>query len=327
MEGTMNTENKVRVLERISPQMSEILAFQMAQPQPVVAENDYPAQRQAYIEERLYWNEGGPQPVRREEVSVPTSGSEIKTRIYSSQGSAPATLFYLHGGGFILGNLDTHDRIMRLLAHYTGCDVIGIDYPLSPEAKFPQAIEDIVVVCQFYSRHAKRYALNMKQIGLAGDSAGAMLALASALWLRDKHIDCGQVKGLLLWYGLYGLQDSASRRLYGGSWDGLRQEDLASYENAYLCDISDRDSPYYCLFNNNLTDSVPPCFIATAQFDPLIDDSVALYQTLKEHGQACDYKMYPGTLHAFLHYSRSLEIADEALRDGARYFCQQLHLI
>lgn len=319
----MKPENKVRVLERISPQMSEILAFQKAHPQPVVASNDYSAQRQAYSEERRYWNEGGPQPASGQDICVPTARGETNTRIYA-QAFAPATLFYLHGGGFILGNLDTHDRIMRLLAHYTGCNVIGIDYPLSPEAKFPQAIEDIVAVCQFYSQNAENYALNMSQIGLAGDSAGAMLALASALWMRDKKIQCGEVKGLLLWYGLYGLRDSVSRRLYGGSWDGLTQEDLASYETAYLRDASDCESPYYCLFNNNLRDAVPPCFIVTAEYDPLIDDSVALYQTLKEHSQACSYKMYPGTLHAFLHYSRRMDIADEALRDGAHYFRQQL---
>lgn len=320
----MKPENKVRVLERISPQMSEILAFQQAHPQPAVALNDFPAQRQAYNEERRYWNEGGPQPVRCQDITVPTPRGETHTRIYTAQQCSAATLFYLHGGGFILGNLDTHDRIMRLLSHYTGCNVIGIDYPLSPEAKFPQAIEDIVAVCQFYSHHAETFAVNMKHIGLAGDSAGAMLALASALWIQDKHIQCGQVKGLLLWYGLYGLQDSASRRLYGGSWDGLTKQDLAFYESAYLNEASERESPYYCLFNNNLSEAVPPCFIATAEYDPLIDDSVALYQTLQEHGQDCRYKMYPGTLHAFLHYSRMMDIADEALRDGARYFRQQL---
>lgn len=323
-ERTMKPENKVRVLERISPQMREILAFQQAHPQPAVDESDLPAQRRAYSDERRYWNEGGPQPVRSQDIMVPTFCYETKTRIYISQERAQGTLFYLHGGGFVLGNLDTHDRIMRLLAHYTGCTVIGIGYPLSPETKFPQGIEDIVAVCQFYYHHAESYALNMEQIGLAGDSAGAMLALASMLWMRDKNIHCGHVKGLLLWYGLYGLRDSASRRLYGGSWDGLTQEDLAFYETAYLNKVSDRESPYYCLFNNNLSNAIPPCFIATAEYDPLVDDSVALYHVLQEHGQECSYKMYPGTLHAFLHYSRMMDIADEALRDGAQYFRQQL---
>lgn len=213
---------------------------------------------------------------------------------------------------------------MRLLAHYTQCTVIGIDYSLAPEARYPQAIEEIVAVCQYYHQHADDYSLNINTIGFAGDSAGAMLALASALWLRDKRIACGKVAGVLLWYGLYGLQDSLSRRLMGGEWDGLTREDLQMYENAYLRSADDRESPYYCLFNNDLTRDVPPCFIAGAEFDPLIDDSRLLFQTLQAHQQPCQYKMYPGTLHAFLHYSRVMKTADEALQDGARFFKQQL---
>ncbi|MRS13342.1 acetyl esterase [Enterobacteriaceae bacterium RIT691] len=322
----MKPENKAHVLKKISAQMQAVLDFQAARPQPTPVGSDFPSQRLAYNEERRFWNEGGSRMFRSEDVNIETRWGEVRTRIYAPQASTPATLFYLHGGGFVLGNIDTHDRIMRLLADYSGCTVIGIDYTLSPEAKFPQAIEESVDVCTFYHHHAAKFALNMHAIGFAGDSAGAMLALATALWLRDKKQDCGEVKGLLLWYGLYGLRDSASRRLYGGQWDGLTEADLASYESAYLSHPQDRESPYYCLFNTTLSDAVPPCFIAAAEYDPLIDDSLALCHTLLEHGQPCRYEMYPGTLHAFLHYSRMLPVADDALRDGARYFRQQLNI-
>ena len=320
----MKPENKARVLDKISPQMREILRLQAEQPQPAPAGNDLPSQRRAYQQERRFWNQGGPQRGRREEHRVPTPYGEVLTRLYAPLRKTPATLFYLHGGGFILGNLDTHDRIMRLLAKYSGCTVIGIDYTLSPEAVFPQAIKEIVAVCEFYHQHADSFGLSSNAIGFAGDSAGAMLALASALWIRDHHVQCGKINALLLWYGLYGLQDSVSRRLFGGEWDGLTQSDLASYEAAYLGEKGDRDAPYYCLFNNDLSQDVPPCFIATAEFDPLLDDNIALCHTLLEHGQHCHYQLYPGTLHAFLHYSRFLESADDALRDGARYFRQQV---
>ncbi len=223
---------------------------------------------------------------------VPTKYGQVETRLFCPQPDSPATLFYLHGGGFILGNLDTHDRIMRLLASYSQCTVIGIDYTLSPEARFPQAIEEIVAACCYFHQQAEDYQINMSRIGFAGDSAGAMLALASALWLRDKQIDCGKVAGVLLWYGLYGLRDSVTRRLLGGVWDGLTQQDLQMYEEAYLSNDADRESPYYCLFNNDLTREVPPCFIAGAEFDPLLDDSRLLYQTLAAHQQPCEFKLY-----------------------------------
>jgi acetyl esterase len=115
-----------------------------------------------------------------------------------------------------------------------------------------------------------------------------------------------------------------TRRLLGGVWDGLTQQDLQMYEEAYLSNDADRESPYYCLFNNDLTREVPPCFIAGAEFDPLLDDSRLLYQTLAAHQQPCEFKLYPGTLHAFLHYSRMMKTADEALRDGAQFFTAQL---
>ena len=320
----MKPENKLPVLASISDEMRAVLNIRQADLPPWPAADDVPAMRQHYILERRFWNADAPQMPTRE-YALPTRWGEVTTRLYSPTPDSQATLFYLHGGGCILGNLDTHDRIMRLLASYTQCTVIGVDYSLSPEARFPQAIEETIAACQFFYQQADDYQLNMTHIGFAGDSAGAMLSLASALWLRDKHIFCGKVAGVLLWYGLYGLQDSASRRLMGGDWDGLSRQDLEMYEKMYLRDADDRESPYYCLFNNDLTRDVPPCFIAGAEFDPLIDDSRLLFETLQAHQQPCEYKMYPGTLHAFLHYSRMMKSADDALRDGARFFTQQIN--
>ncbi|WP_347253215.1 acetyl esterase [Leminorella grimontii] len=320
----MKPENKVNVLSNISEEMRSVLQFQLDNPQPLPADSHYETLRLCYNQERKYWNEQGPEMMKVQEVKIATKYGEIGTRVYYPKMSGEATLFYLHGGGFILGNLNTHDRIMRLLAHYTGCAVIGIDYTLSPEARFPQAIEETVAACQFFHTHSADYSLNARRIGFAGDSAGAMLAMATTLWLRDRDINCGDVMAVLLYYGLFGLRDSVTRRLYGGPWDGLTQQDLQDYENAYLADERDRESPYYCLFNNDLSRNVPPCFIAGAEFDPLIDDSRALYQTLSEHRQPCHYQTYSGTLHAFLHYSRMMKMADQALRDGADYFKQNL---
>lgn len=318
----MKTENKTDVIKHISPEMRQVLQFQYDNPSPTPDGDDYPAQRRTYNEERRFWNEGGP-TLPTHNIAIPGPYGLVQTRIYSAAENTPATLFYLHGGGFILGNLDTHDRIMRLLAQYTQCTVVGIDYTLSPEARFPQAIEEAVAVCQFYARHAADYGLNMQRIGFAGDSAGAMLALATPLWLRDHAIHCGHVAGVLLYYGLYGLQDSRSRRLYGGTWDGLTRDDLKAYDQAYLRSKQDLESPYYCIFNNDLTQNMPPCFIASAEYDPLIDDSKTLYAVLQEHQQPSRYQMYSGTLHAFLHYSRMMPTADRALRDGAQFFCEQ----
>lgn len=244
----MKPENKLPVLDLISAEMKTVVNTLQPDLPPWPATGTIAEQRQYYTLERRFWNAGAPEMATRAYM-VPTKYGQVETRLFCPQPDSPATLFYLHGGGFILGNLDTHDRIMRLLASYSQCTVIGIDYTLSPEARFPQAIEEIVAACCYFHQQAEDYQINMSRIGFAGDSAGAMLALASALWLRDKQIDCGKVAGVLLWYGLYGLRDSVTRRLLGGVWDGLTQQDLQMYEEAYLSNDADRESPYYCLFN------------------------------------------------------------------------------
>lgn len=320
----MNKKNKINVLDLISPEMQSVMRFYAENPSPAPLDATYNGMRQAYIEDRKYWNSEAPTMHSIHDIQVPTKYGNILTRIFQPIESPSATLFYLHGGGFILGNLQTHERIMHLLALYSGCTVIGVDYSLSPEAGYPQAIEEISMVYQYYQQNAEQYNINMQQTGFAGDSAGAMLSLASVLWLRDNVIECTNIKAVLLWYGLYGLQDSISRRLYGGEWDGLQKQDLEDYDNAYLGEAGDRETPYYCLFNNDLTYGIPPCYIASAEFDPLLDDSLALFRTLDANDIPCEYKMYPGTLHAFLHYSRMMQISDEAIRDGANYFIKQL---
>lgn len=320
----MNPKNKVKVLELISAEMKKVIDFYSKITSSTSQDADLASLRNAYNEDRKYWNANAPSMQSTHDVYIQTPYGSVLTRIFQPVINTPATLFYIHGGGFILGNLDTHDRIMRLLALYTGCTVIGVDYSLSPEARYPQAIEEISAVYQFYSINTDKYNINMAQTGFAGDSAGAMLSLATTLWLRDNNVENQEIKANLLWYGLYGLQDSSSRRLYGGEWDGLTQKDLESYDNAYLGESGSRGSPYYCLFNNDLTHNIPPCFIASAEFDPLLDDSTALFGVLNANKIFCKYKMYPGTLHAFLHYSRMMDIADEAIRDGAEYFKGQL---
>ena len=320
----MNQKNKVKVLDLISTEMKKVIDFYSKVTSNTPQDADLASLRDAYNKDRKHWNAGAPSMQSTRDVCIQTPYGSVLTRIFQPVINSPATLFYIHGGGFILGNLDTHDRIMRLLALYTGCTVIGVDYSLSPEARYPQAIEEISAVYQFYSINTDKYNINMAQTGFAGDSAGAMLSLATTLWLRDNNIENQEVKANLLWYGLYGLQDSASRRLYGGEWDGLTQKDLESYDNAYLGESGSRGTPYYCLFNNDLTHNIPPCFIASAEFDPLLDDSTALFGVLSANKISCKYKMYPGTLHAFLHYSRMMDIADEAIRDGAEYFKEQL---
>lgn len=158
----MKPENKIPVLTRLSDEMKAVVNFQQPGLPPWPADGDIETQRQYYLLERRFWNADAPSMTTRT-CAVPTPYGDVTTRLYSPQPTSQATLYYLHGGGFILGNLDTHDRIMRLLARYTGCTVIGIDYSLSPQARYPQAIEETVAVCSYFSQHADEYSLNVEK--------------------------------------------------------------------------------------------------------------------------------------------------------------------
>ncbi len=310
--------NRLDVPALLKGDMKAVLDFQLSQP---TEENDgsFAAMREAYIKERRFWNEGGPEMLRKEDVSVATRHGAVTARIYQAVEKPVSTLYFIHGGGFLVGNNDTHDRIMRILAEKTGATVIGVDYTLSPEARHPQPIEEVADVVAYFHAHQAEHGIDASKISFAGDSAGAYLSMASVLWIRDKAVACGEIVSVLLYYGLFGLRDGRSRQLYGGTWDWLRPEDLKSYEDAYLADASQIEDPYYCLFNCDLKKAVPPAFVISAEYDPLSDDSVALAQLLKAYGHEVHFEEYPGVLHAFLHFSRMMPEAMKALEEGAAF--------
>lgn len=306
----------VDVLAAVTPQMQEVLrtrarlAAEHALPADGsgadVTGTDLTALRAAYTAEHRYWNEGGPVMARTVDRRI----GGVAVREHHPVADAGDRIVYLHGGGFVLGDLDSHDRIMRELAARTGAAVVGVDYTLSPEAKVPRAIEESAAVVRVVAGESG------VPVGLAGDSGGAMLALATALHLRD---DGGPALGpLLLWYGMYGLRDSASRRLLGGPWDGLAPQDLDAYLGWYTTDPDDLHRPEVDLLAADLS-GLPPVYVAATDLDPLLDDSTALARLLGLHGVPHRLDVFTGVLHAFLHCSRDLPEARTALDHAAAF--------
>lgn len=314
---------KIDVLNRINKQMQEVLAKQEELAGDAFATDaGFEVMRENYLKERRFWNEGGPTPFRVGQAHIEGPYGEIPLRFYtpSNEPMLPA-IIYLHGGGFVLGNLDTHDRIMRILAERSGAVVVGVDYRLSPEAKFPSAIEEAVTVAQYLHVHGEKYGIEGDDLSFAGDSGGANLSLGAALYLRDEEGDCSYIKTLILYYGLFGLKDSVSQRLLGGSWDGLTQSDLDYYMDCYCADKEqDMKSPYLDCLSADFGLGLPACYIAAAEFDPLRDDSATLALLCQENNIPHRYEMFTGVIHAFLHHSRMLDEANDALEHGATFF-------
>ena len=199
--------------------------------------------------------------------------------------------------------------------------MVAVDYRLSPEAKFPSAVHEVAAVAKHLHENADQYGIDADRMGMAGDSGGAHLNLAATLYLRQDVGDASYIKALLLYYGCYGLTDSASRRLLGGAWDGLTEEDWKFYIGNYAEDpVAIQNEPYCNLFLNDLSRDMPACYIAAAEYDPLKDDSATLAAICEQYGTPCKYEVFEGTIHAFLHYTRVLDDANDALEHGASFF-------
>jgi acetyl esterase len=241
---------------------------------------------------------------------------DIPVRIYYPIQKRPLpALVYLHGGGWVVGSLDTHDKIMRLLALRSGTAVLGVDYRLSPEHKFPIALEEIVAVIKYLLENGDKQGIEKNRMALGGDSAGANLSAAVSVMLRPSYPRL--LKLLMLFYGAYGLRDSGSRRLWGGPQDGMGEEELAFYHSCYLGGDENSNDPRYNILAADLN-GLPPVFIAAAEYDPLIDDSTTLKALLDGAGVPNEFKLYEGVIHGFIHLSRMVDKASQAIDDAAQ---------
>lgn len=329
--------NKIDVLSMINDGMKAVLA---KEDELAGDANDTSAgfeqMRINYVAGRSFWVEGGPEMAEKFDAEVEGPHGIIPVRFYypaesrdelAAAGKLIPAIVYAHGGGFVLGNLETHDRICRVLAQKSGVAVVAVDYRLSPEAKFPVAVEEVAKVASFLHERGAGFGIDGSKLGFAGDSGGAHLGLAATMYLRGELGNSDFVKCLLLFYGWYGLKDSASQRLLGGPWDGLTEEDWQWYKDLYANDVKELEtSPYANLFLNDMTHDMPACYIAAAQYDPLKDDSTALATICEEYGIPHRYEMFEGVIHAFLHYTKMLDEANQALEHGAEFFRTQLNL-
>ena len=327
--------NKIDVLSKINEGMRAVLA---KEDELAGNANDTSAgfeqMRLNYPAGRAYWVEGGPKMAEKIDCKVEDPHGKIPVRLYyptkdraslEQAGETLPGIVYAHGGGFVLGNLDTHDRICRVLASKSGAVVVAVDYRLSPEAKFPVAVQEVACVAKHLHEQGGAWGIDGNRLAFAGDSGGAHLGLAATMYLREELGGSAFVKCLLLFYGWYGLKDSASQRLLGGPWDGLTEAEWQWYKELYATDTAELEtSPYANLFLNDLTRDMPSCYIAAAEFDPLKDDSTALATICEEHGIPCRFEMFEGVIHAFLHYTKMLDEANRALEHGAEYFRENI---
>jgi len=220
----------------------------------------------------------------------------VRVHTPSAASRLPA-LVYLHGGGWVFFSIDTHDRLMRELAARAGRTVIGVDYARAPEARYPVALEQAVAAFRWARSSAAELGIDADRIALGGDSAGANLALAAALMLRDAGTP---PDALLLNYGVFGDDDStASYGRFDGPSYNLGRDEMRGFWDRYLGRPRPVDDPLAVPLKAALA-GLPRCCLVVPECDVLRDDSLALATRLRAARVEVDLQRHPGAVHSFL---------------------------
>lgn len=259
--------------------------------------SDFPGHRASYA--RMSRAFDTPHPLGLEVTDLQLA--DVAVRLYRPQHlptSGAPCLIYLHGGGWIVGGLDSHDFITAALAVDVGCVVIAVDYRLAPEHPFPAPFEDCVAVWHAVQAQAHWLGIDSGRVAVAGDSAGANLAAALCLALRDGGYP--QPEGQALIYpALGGAQDLLSRSECADA-PLLSSAELDDCWALYLSRPEDFQSPYAMPLLADDLSGLAPAFIGVAQFDPLRDDGVVYEQRLRDAGVATAFEPGVGLVHGYL---------------------------
>ena len=278
----------------------------------------FPQMRQWAEEARAPWRQGGPAMLETRDLEAPTRHGQVRLRIHRpSKGELPG-LVYLHGGGWTLFSIDTHDRVMREYASGAGCCVIGVDYALSPEHKFPIALEQVVDVVRWLAEEGRSLGIDPRRLAIGGDSAGANLSVSAALVLHELRSK-SLLRGLLLNYGAFTTRSSAEACLrYGGPEYMLGCEEMSQYWRNYLRSDADAQDPLACPLLASLH-CLPPAFLASAECDILGEQSVQMAARLRAAGVPTQSVVYPGASHSFLEAMSIAEVSNRALKEASEW--------
>jgi acetyl esterase len=263
---------------------------------------------------------GGPElPNGISDREIPGPNGPIPIRVYrpSNEGTHPALVFY-HGGGFVIGDLDTHDKECRLLCANGNCIVIAVDYRLAPESPFPAAVEDSWAALQWVATEGEQLGVDTKRLAVGGDSAGGNLAAVMALMARDASID------LRLQMLVYPATDASKHHAsFTENADGpmLTVEVIEWFWSHYLGADHDgssirndwRFSPARASSHAGLA----PAYIATCSADPLRDEGNAYAARLAEAGVSVEHSLFEGQPHVLFQMFNVCEGAKDLINECA----------
>jgi acetyl esterase len=251
---------------------------------------------------------------RVREVSIPGNYGEIPARAYYPNGKENLPIIvYFHGGGWVVGNLETVDAVCRDLANATQALVVSVNYHHGPEYKFPAAAEDAYAATRWVSEHASEIGGDASRVAVMGNSAGGGLAATTALMARDRG-GPGIAFQLLQVPVLDMNFDTASYHENATGY-GLTRAGMQWFWNQYMRDPEDGTNPYASPIRAADLANLPPAFIQTAENDPLRDEGAAYARRLSAAGVPVKYVCYEGMVHGFLG-ARAIMDQVDALKDA-----------
>ena len=283
--------------------------------------------RKLYRERRAYSQPAPPPVASVQDQHAPGPHGPIPLRIYRPLGAAPAAilpvLVFYHGGGWTIGDLDTHDTLCRELCNGAGICVVAVDYRMGPEHRFPAAVDDSLAAAYWVQREAVALHVDAARIAVGGDSAGGNLAAVVALAARDAA-DLPLLFQLLI-YPATDMRRGAPSHTSNGSGYLLTRETMTYFHDHYLGGAAqDGDWRASPLLAGSLA-ALPPALIITAGFDPLRDEGMQYAERLTADGSLAVQVCFERQIHGFITMGRVLDDANTAVALCAAELARVLH--
>lgn len=296
----------------LDPQAKEFLDMLAATRFPGFESMPIPVARALFLTRR---DLGGP-PVPVDQVGDRLLPGNIPARVYTPAGPGPKpVLLYFHGGGWVLGGLDTVDAPCRRLANAAGCVVVSVDYRLAPEHKFPIPAEDCYTATRHVAENAAAFGADRDRIAVGGDSAGGNLAAAVTMMARDRGGPRLSFQ-LLIYPATDFAFDTPSYRAYAEGF-GLTRKAARWYWSQYLPRPEDAANPLASPLRAQDLRNLPPARVITAEYDPLRDEGEAYAARLRAAGVRAEVRRFDGQIHGFFSMCGIMDQGKAAIDDAA----------